>query len=169
MSTEDSSAQLQKLWNSAVETAAARRERMILEQMPQVRLIALRFHCRLAEKVYLEDLVSSGTLGLIAAIDNFRESRGVKLRTYSEHKIRGAILDSLRGLDWVSRGGRRRAKEMEAAVRNLEQRLQHNPTTEEVATVRALSIDEYHALMAEAHAHQMESLDAPAIREATAR
>ncbi|MGA2149713.1 MAG: sigma factor [Bryobacteraceae bacterium] len=91
MSTEDSSAQSQKVWNSAVETAAARRERMILEQMPQVRLIALRFHCRLAEKVYLEDLVSSGTLGLIAAIDNFRESRGVKLRTYSEHKIRGAI------------------------------------------------------------------------------
>jgi RNA polymerase sigma factor for flagellar operon FliA len=162
MSTEDSSAQSQKVWNSAVETAAARRERMILEQMPQVWLIARRFHCRLAGNVYLEDLVSCGTLGLIAAIDNFRESRGVKLRTYSEHKIRGAILDSLRGLDWASREGRRRAKEMQAAVRNLEQRLQRNPTAEEVATARALSIDEYHALMAETHAHQMESLDAPA-------
>jgi RNA polymerase sigma factor for flagellar operon FliA len=154
----------QEAGNFAVETAAARRERTILEQMPQVRLIARQFHNRLPGNVFFEDLVSSGTLGLIAAIDNFRESCGVKLQTYSGRRIRGAILDSLRGLDWAPRPGRRRAKEMAAAVSSLEQRLLRNPTVEEVAAERSLSIDEYHARTAEAHAFRLESLDAPAGR-----
>jgi RNA polymerase sigma factor for flagellar operon FliA len=164
MSMEESLAPSREVGNFPVETAAARRERTILEQMPQVRLIARQFHSRLAGHVCFEDLVSSGTLGLIAAIDNFRESCGVKLRTYSDRRIRGAILDSLRGLDWVSRGGRRRAKEMAVAVRSLEQRHQRTPTAEEVAAEKSLSIDEYHARTAEAHAFRLESLDAPAGR-----
>jgi len=164
MSMEESLAKSQEAGNSAVETAAARRERTILEQMPQVCLIARQFHRRLAGNVCLEDLVSSGTLGLIEAIDNFRESCGVKLRTYSDRRIRGAILDGLRGLDWVSRGRRRRAKEMATAVCSLEQRQQRTPTAEEVAAEMSLSIDEYHARTAEADAFQLESLDAPAGR-----
>jgi RNA polymerase sigma factor for flagellar operon FliA len=161
---EESLAKSQEVGNSAVETAAARRERTILEQMPQVCLIARQFQRKLAGNVCFEDLVSSGTLGLIEAIDNFRESCGVKLRTYSDHRIRGAILDSLRGLDWVSRGRRRRAKEMATAVCSLEQRQQRTPTAEEVAAEMSLSIDEYHARTAEADHFQLESLDAPAGR-----
>jgi RNA polymerase sigma factor for flagellar operon FliA len=161
---EDLSAQSQKAGNSAAETAAARRERMILGQMPQVRLIARQFHSRLAGNACFEDLVSSGTLGLIAAIDNFRESCGVKLQTYAERRIRGAILDSLRSLDWVSRGARRSARETGSAIRTLEQRLQRSPTAEEVAANMSLSIDAYHVRMAEAHSLQWESLDAPAGR-----
>jgi RNA polymerase sigma factor for flagellar operon FliA len=114
--------------------------------------------------VRFENLVSSGTLGLFAAIGNLRESCRVKLRTYSKHRIRGAILDSLRGLDWFSRGGRRRAKEMAAAVHRLEQRLLRNPTMEEVAAETSLSINEYRPRMAEAHALMLESLDTPAGR-----
>ena len=83
MSMEESLAPSQEFGNSAVETAAARRERTILEQMPRVCLIARQFHSGLAGNVCFEDHVSSGTSGLIAAIDNFRESCGIELQTYS--------------------------------------------------------------------------------------
>ena len=83
--------------------APEERERMILEHLPQVRLIARRIHERLPESVNLDDLISTGTLGLIAAIDRFDPNHNVKLKTYAEYKIRGAILDSLRGLDWAPR------------------------------------------------------------------
>jgi len=76
------------------------RERLILEHLPQVRLIARRIQERLPENISLEDLVSTGVIGLIAAIDNFDPCHNVKLKTYAEYKIRGAILDGLRGLDW---------------------------------------------------------------------
>ncbi len=74
------------------------RERLILEHLPQVKLIARRIHDRLPESVSVDDLVSTGTVGLINAIDRFDPTQNVKLKTYAEYKIRGAILDSLRGL-----------------------------------------------------------------------
>src|SRR5207237_6382841 len=85
------------------------RERLILEHLPQVRLIARRIQERLPENISLEDLVSTGVVGLISAIDNFDPSHNVKLKTYAEYKIRGAILDSLRGLDWAPRQKRRKS------------------------------------------------------------
>jgi RNA polymerase sigma factor for flagellar operon FliA len=81
---------------------ARSREQLILEHLPQVRLIAKRIHRNLPPSVSLEDLVSAGTVGLIAAVNRYDASHGVKLKTYAEYKIRGAILDSLRTLDWVS-------------------------------------------------------------------
>src|SRR5690349_23843022 len=103
------------------------RERLILEHLPQVRLIARRIQERLPENISLEDLISTGVIGLIAAIDNFDPSHNVKLKTYAEYKIRGAILDSLRGLDWAPRQKRRKAKQIEAAIASAEQRLQRAP------------------------------------------
>src|SRR5947209_4898363 len=105
------------------EDTAQERERLILEHLPQVRLIARRIHERLPESVSLDDLVSTGTLGLIAAIDRFDPTHNVKLKTYAEYKIRGAILDSLRGLDWAPRQQRKRAKLIESAISAIEQRL----------------------------------------------
>ncbi|HYK59146.1 MAG TPA: sigma-70 family RNA polymerase sigma factor [Bryobacteraceae bacterium] len=70
-----------------------------MEHLPQVRLIARRIHERLPESVNLDELISAGTIGLISAIDRFDPSLNVKLKTYAEYKIRGSILDSLRGLD----------------------------------------------------------------------
>src|SRR3954462_15810081 len=99
----------------------ARREELILEHLPQVRLIARRIQERLPENISLEDLVSTGVLGLISAIDNFEASHNVKLKTYADYKIRGAILDSLRGLDWAPRQKRRKAKQIEAAITAVEQ------------------------------------------------
>ena len=90
------------------EAAVDERERLILEHLPQVRLIARRIHERLPSSVSLDDLISTGIVGLISAIDNFNPAHNVKLKTYAEYKIRGAILDSLRGLDWAPRQKRRR-------------------------------------------------------------
>src|ERR1700750_2633502 len=121
----------------------AEREQLILEHMPQVRLIARRIQERLPENISLEDLVSTGVIGLIAAIDNFDPTHNVKLKTYAEYKIRGAILDSLRGLDWAPRQKRKKAKQIEGAIAAAEQRLQRAPIEEEIAEQLHLTVDEY--------------------------
>ncbi|HWC98021.1 MAG TPA: FliA/WhiG family RNA polymerase sigma factor [Candidatus Sulfopaludibacter sp.] len=125
------------------------RERLILEHLPQVRLIARRIQERLPENISLDDLVSTGVIGLISAIDNFNPAHNVKLKTYAEYKIRGAILDSLRGLDWAPRQKRRKAKQIEAAIAAVEQVLQRAPTEDEIAGQLEISIDEYHEWLVE--------------------
>ena len=137
----------------------AERERLILEHLPQVRLIARRIQERLPESVTLEDLISTGVLGLIAAIDNFDPTHNVKLKTYAEYKIRGAILDSLRGLDWAPRQKRRRAKQIESAISAAEQRLHRSPTEEEVAAQLEISVDEYHEWLVEIRGLNIGSLE----------
>jgi RNA polymerase sigma factor for flagellar operon FliA len=128
----------------ALHQATAERERLILEHLPQVRLIARRIHERVPESVNLDDLISTGTLGLIAAIDRFDPAHNVKLKTYAEYKIRGAILDSLRGLDWAPRQQRKRAKRIEAAICAAEQRLHRTPAEDEIAEQLGLRLEEYH-------------------------
>jgi len=124
--------------------AAEERERQILEHLPQVRLIARRIHERLPESVILEDLISTGIVGLISAIDHFDPRHNVKLKTYAEYKIRGAILDSLRGLDWAPRQQRKKSKRIEAAIAAVEQRMHRAPTEDEIARELNLTMDEYH-------------------------
>src|SRR5690349_20128619 len=136
-------------YSTTPETTSEERERLILEHLPQVRLIARRIHERLPENVGLEDLISAGVVGLIAAIDRFDARHNVKLKTYAEYKIRGAILDSLRGLDWAPRQQRRRAKLIESAIASLEQRYQRTPTEEEIAAHLGLSVAEYQNWLSE--------------------
>jgi RNA polymerase sigma factor FliA len=145
--------------------ASAERERLILEHLPQVRLIARRIHERLPESVSLEDLVSTGIVGLISAIDNFDTSQNVKLRTYAEYKIRGAILDSLRGLDWASRDRRRKAKQIEAAIAAAEQRVGRTPSEEEIAAQLQLSLAEYREWLVDIRGLTLNSLDYSGERE----
>jgi len=140
--------------------SAEEREALILEHLPQVRLIARRIHDRLPESVSLDDLISTGVVGLIAAIDRFDPSQNVKLKTYAEYKIRGAILDSLRGLDWAPRQQRKRAKQIEAAICAAEQRLHRSPTEEEIAAELGQTIDEYHAWLVDARGLTLGSLEA---------
>jgi RNA polymerase sigma factor FliA len=135
------------------------REKLILEHLPQVRLIARRIQERLPESISLEDLVSTGVIGLIAAIDNFDPTHNVKLKTYAEYKIRGAILDSLRGLDWAPRQKRRQAKRIEAAIAAAEQRLQRAPTEEEIAEQLEISLEEYHEWLVEIRGLNIASLE----------
>ncbi len=149
----------------AVATSPEERERMILEHLPQVRLIARRIHERLPESVSLEDLVSTGIVGLISAIDRFDPSHNVKLKTYAEYKIRGAILDSLRGLDWAPRQQRKRVKQIEAAIAEVEQRIHQAPDEEEIAEELGLSLDEYHEWLVEVRGVNLGSLEASSPQE----
>ena len=135
------------------------REQLILEHLPQVRLIARRIHERLPESVNLDDLVSTGVIGLISAIDRFDSSHNVKLKTYAEYKIRGAILDSLRGLDWAPRQQRKRSKQIEAAIVAVEQRVQRSPGEDEIAAQLGLSLEEYYGWLVEIRGLNLGSLE----------
>jgi RNA polymerase sigma factor for flagellar operon FliA len=139
--------------------SAEERERLILEHLPQVRLIARRIHERLPESVNLDDLVSTGVVGLISAIDRFDPTHNVKLKTYAEYKIRGAILDSLRGLDWAPRQQRRRSKQIEQAVSALEQRLKRAPNEDEIAAELGVTLEEYHDWLVEIRGLNVGSLE----------
>jgi RNA polymerase sigma factor for flagellar operon FliA len=147
------------------ETAGCERERLILEHLPQVRLIARRIHDRLPENVSLDDLVSTGIVGLISAIDNFDAAHNVKLKTYAEYKIRGAILDSLRGLDWAPRQKRKKAKQIEAAIASAEQRLGRAPGEEEVAAELRLSLEAFRGWLVEVRGVNIGSLESAAGEE----
>lgn len=143
------------------ETREAKRERLILEHLPQVHLIAGRLKEKVPDNVALDDLISAGIVGLIAAIDNFDESTGLKLRTYAEYRIRGSILDSLRALDWASRHRRKKAKGIEAAISSTEQKLHRAPTEEEVAAEMGMNLEEYQARLVEVQGLNLESLEVP--------
>lgn len=137
----------------------AERERLILEHIPQVRLIARRIHERLPGSVNLDDLISTGSVGLISAIDRFDPTLNVKLKTYAEYKIRGAILDSLRGLDWAPRQQRKRSKQIDAAIAQEEQRLSRRPSEEEIATYLGVTIEAYHGWLVELQGLNVGSLE----------
>jgi RNA polymerase sigma factor FliA len=143
----------------AAAISAEEREHLILQHMPQVRLIARRIHDRLPETVSLEDLVSTGVVGLISAIDRYDPGHGVKLKTYAEYKIRGAILDSLRGLDWAPRQQRHRSKLIEAAVAKLEQILHRSPGEDEIARELGISLSDYHDWLTEIRGLNLGSLE----------
>ena len=142
-----------------LDLAVEERESLILEHLPQVRLIARRIHERLPESVSLDDLVSTGIVGLISAIDHFDPAHNVKLKTYAEYKIRGAILDSLRGLDWAPRQQRKRVKMIESAISSAEQRLHRAPTEDEIAKELNLSMEEYHEWLVDIRGVNLGSLD----------
>src|ERR1700731_5165316 len=137
------------LYNSTPTLDSGERERLILDQLPHVRWIAMRIHEKLGGAVSLEDLVSSGVIGLINAVDSYDPKFNVKLKTYAEHRIRGAILDSIRGLDGIPAHKRKHLKHVEAAIAAVEQRLQRVPTEEEIAAEMSVSLSAYQDLLAE--------------------
>lgn len=135
------------------------RERLILEHLPQVRWIATRFHDRLSGNVSLEDLISAGVLGLINAVDSFDPSYNVKLRTWAEHKIRGAILDSIRGLDGIPAHKRKALKKLEAAIAAVESRLRRAATEEEIAAELGVPLPAYHEMLLDLRGVTLGSID----------
>ncbi len=149
--------------------SAQEREQLILDHLPQVRLIARRIHERVPDSVNLDDLVSTGVVGLISAIDRFDPTLNVKLKTYAEYKIRGAILDSLRGLDWAPRQQRKRSKQIEAAISQAEQQLHRTPTEEEIALQLGLPLVEYHEWLVEIRGLNLGSLESSAPDEDSSR
>jgi RNA polymerase sigma factor for flagellar operon FliA len=140
--------------------AATEREQLILEHLPQVRWIASRMHERMSNSTSLEDLISIGIVGLINAVDNFDPSHNAKLKTYAEYKIRGAILDSVRGSDGVPMHKRKRIKEVQKAMSALENRLQRTPSEAEIAQELGLTIETYWEWLFDLRGISIGSLDA---------
>ena len=120
------------------------REALITECLPLVKFVAHRISARLPSHVELDDLIHSGILGLMDAVKKFEPGRNVKFKTYAEQRIRGAILDGLRDLDWVPRSLRRKKKDIENAYHLLEQQAGHAATDEEVAKHLGLTLEELH-------------------------
>lgn len=135
------------------------REALIMEHLPQVRLIARRIHERLPDSVSIDDLISNGTIGLIAAIDNYDASQNVKLKTYAEYRIRGAILDGLRSQDWAPRQKRKLSRQIEAALASAEQKLGRAPTEEEVARELAVPLETYREWLVDTEGLQIGELE----------
>jgi RNA polymerase sigma factor FliA len=125
----------------------ARRDRMVLEHLPLVKAIAVRVHENLPVHVDLDDLVHAGILGLFDAASKFNPEKQVVFSSYAKHRIKGAILDSLRQLDWASRDMRRRHKQVEAATRDLAATLQRTPTEAEVADKLGMDVDRWRTMM----------------------
>ena len=124
-------------------------ERVLLEHLPVVRFLARRIHERLPQHVEIEDLVSAGVVGLMDAFAKFDPDKNVQFRSYAQFRIRGAILDSLRTLDWSPRELRRKGRAVEESIRVLTARLGRPPGEGEVAAEMSLSLDEYQQLLGE--------------------
>jgi len=143
----------------------AERERLLVEQLPQVKYIAKRIHDRLPPHILLEDLVHAGILGLIEAIQRFDPARHVELKSYAKHRIHGAILDSLRDLDWSPRPLRRKARRIEEAQQRLRARLGYSPSESQLAEELGISLDKFQHLLGELRGLDLRSLQAESMEE----
>jgi len=139
------------------------RERLLLEHLPQVKYIARRIHDRLPAQVLLDDLIHAGVVGLIDAVEKFDPSKKVLLKSYAKFRIRGAILDSLRELDWSPRHLRRQARRIEEADRDLRLRLGRAGTEVELAVALEMNLEDFQHLLGELRGLDLGSLQAESI------
>jgi RNA polymerase sigma factor FliA len=135
------------------------RDRLILTYAPLVKYVAGRLGSGLPAHVDEADLVSNGLLGLIGAIDRFDPEREIKFETYAVSRIRGAIIDELRSLDWVPRSVRTRAREIERAIAELEAKLGRPPEDEEIAAKLGISQGEFQESLTDISRTSIAALD----------
>lgn len=135
------------------------RDRLILTFAPLVKYVAGRMSSALPAHVEETDLISYGLLGLIGAVKRFDPERQVKFETYAVARIKGAIIDELRSLDWVPRSVRARARAIERASAELEHKLQRAPTDEELAAHLHMDMDDFHAAIAQISNSSIVALD----------
>ncbi|NLI16940.1 MAG: FliA/WhiG family RNA polymerase sigma factor [candidate division Zixibacteria bacterium] len=135
------------------------RDRMLKQYLPLVKNVASRMALGFPKSVELNDLVNTGVIGLIEAFNNFDPARGVKFETYAVPRIRGAILDELRALDWVPRSTRAKSREIEKAVTHLENRLGRTPSDGELAKQLNISTDELLSAIGDVSSATLLSLD----------
>ena len=133
-----------KLWEEYAGTRSPEiREKIILEYAPLVKVVAGRLSMYLGYNVEYEDLVSYGIFGLIDAIDKFDCMKDVKFETYASLRIRGAILDQIRKMDWIPRTIRQKQKRIDAAIKEIETQYGRSATDEEIATLLGITDEEY--------------------------
>ncbi len=145
---DDAAAELERLWSQyKVEGRQELRDRLILHYAPLVKYVAGRVAVGLPQNVEQSDLVSYGIFGLIDAIDKFDPERGFKFETYAISRIKGAILDELRSIDWVPRSVRAKARGIEKAYAKLEGELHRTPTDDEIARELDISDDQLQTML----------------------
>jgi RNA polymerase sigma factor for flagellar operon FliA len=135
------------------------REHLLVQYLPLVRRLASRLLGSLPRSVRLDDLVSAGVMGLLTSLDNFDPTLGVKFETFAMNRIRGAMVDSLRELDWVPRSIRQKARKLETTIEKLTQTLGRVPVDLEVAEALNLSHEEYCEILDEVNVSVLLSLD----------
>jgi RNA polymerase sigma factor FliA len=137
-------------------------EAIVLEQMPQVKYIARRIHVHLPQHVPFEDLLQAGIVGLIDALNKFDSEKNVKFASYAKFRIRGAILDSLREMDWGPRDLRRKSRQIDTAMQKLQTELGRTASEPEMAKAMGLSLAEFHHLLNELRGLEIGSLQCDA-------
>jgi len=156
----------QTIWENYKKTMnPSIRDKMLNEYLPLVRNVAGRMAIGFPKSVELNDLISTGVIGLIEAFNNYDPSRGVKFETYAVPRIRGAILDELRALDWVPRSTRAKSREIEKAMTKLENRLGRSPSERELAKQLNISTDELLSALDDVSSTALLSLDELICRE----
>ncbi len=147
--------------STAVDDKNLDREAMIMAHLGKVRYIADQIAAKLPPSIGRDDLYGAGVIGLIDAIERFDTSRGVAFTTFAEMRVRGAILDNLRSLDWASRSARRRAREVQSAYARIEQLKGRAAKEEEVAGLLNISLEELHQMLLEISSLTLIDLDEP--------
>jgi RNA polymerase sigma factor FliA len=137
-------------------------EKIVFEQMPQVKYIARRIHEHLPQHVPFEDLVNAGIVGLIDALNKFDSEKNVKFASYAKFRIRGAILDSLREMDWSPRDLRRKSRQIDIVMQQLQTELGRTVSAPELAKAMGLSLSEMQRLLNEIRGLEIGSLQCEA-------
>jgi RNA polymerase sigma factor for flagellar operon FliA len=162
MARDDDSEELHKLWDRyKVDEARDARDILMIHYSPLVKYVASRVGTGLPANVEQADLVSYGMFGLIDALDKFEPDRNIKFETYAIPRIRGAIIDELRSLDWVPRSVRFKHREFDKAVAELEGRLKRAPSEQEIADHMGITRSDLHDLVTRISSLTVLALDEP--------
>lgn len=150
----------ERLWIEYTNTkTSAVREQIIIEYVPLVKVVAGRLAIYLGSNVEYDDLVSYGIFGLIDAIDKFDYGKGIKFETYASLRIRGAVLDQIRKMDWIPRSVRQKQKQIDAAIKKLEMEKGVKYSEEDIAKELGVSLDEYVNWVGQTNVSNISSLD----------
>ncbi len=135
------------------------RNALLRQHAPLVRRIAHHMIAKLPPNVEVDDLIQVGMIGLAEALSRFEAAQGVQFETFASQRIRGAMLDELRGSDWMSRSSRKSQKDIEQALHRVEQRLGRSPLESEIAAELGVSLEEYQSLLGKVRGTQLVYLE----------
>lgn len=152
--------ELRRLWDRYIQTKRPEVRRELIEAYaPLARYVVDRLNLRPGPALGYDDLLGQAVVGLIDAVDRFDPSRGINFETYAYHRIRGAVMDMLREMDWVPRSVRQREADLAAAYARLEMRLDRPPTDEELAAELGITVDELDEMARDVALQAVQSLD----------
>ncbi|MBM4294308.1 MAG: FliA/WhiG family RNA polymerase sigma factor [Deltaproteobacteria bacterium] len=142
-------------------TDPGRQEEMVRQYAPLIRYIASRLALRLPSHISQEDLFSAGIIGLMDAIKKFDPDKNIHFKTYAEFRIKGAMMDELRSMDWVPRSVRKKTHMLERAYAEIQRRLERPAESEEVAQVLGMELEEFYQLLDETKMVSLVGLERP--------